>query len=232
MQYFFFINYRFNSNIIIFENTTEFKMSDLKNLFSDMIRNRGDFSKVKNRNQHFKCFVKESYPHFLVNDNHYYVQAYFTKRAVDGFKSKNDNINIVDLKSRVITITDWTLEMAKVNSQDVFTSYAGLEVRLVVNGFTMDKAKAVVTNHPSNLFRDAEMKTLIQNFHHEGVTNNANNAKVSMPEVGSKGGSGAGVVSYSGAQWSFKEGKTATVDLTSIFRQEKGADALKKLNQS
>ena len=139
-------------------------MSDLKNLFSDMIRNRGDFSKVKNRNQHFKCFVKESYPHFLVNDNHYYVQAYFTKRAVDGFKSKNDNINIVVLKSRVITITDWTLETNIVNSGDIFTSYGGLEVRLIVKAFKLnqqDKDKVVLSRHPVNLYRDDEMKTLI-----------------------------------------------------------------------
>lgn len=173
-------------------------MSDLKNLITDMVRNKGDFSKVKNRNQHFKCFVKESYPHFLVNDNHYYTQAYFTKKAVDGFKSKNDNVNIVDLKSRVITITDWSLEMAKVNSQDVFTSYGGCEIKLVVNGFTLDKGKSVVTNHPSNLFRDSEVKTLIQNFHHEGTVSHVGSAKVSMPEVGSKAGSGGGVVAFSG----------------------------------
>ena len=80
-----------------------------------------------------KCYVKESYPYFLVTDNFFYVACYFTKKAIEDFKAKYKSINVTDLKSKIIVITDWTLEINRVNSADIFTSYAGIEVRLIVN---------------------------------------------------------------------------------------------------
>jgi hypothetical protein len=87
-------------------------------------------------------------------------------------------MNITDLKSKVILITEWTLEMNKVNSADVFTSYGGLEVRLIVKSFkpSLEKSDQVrLTRHPVNLYRDDEMKTLIHNFTHECITNAVKN---------------------------------------------------------
>ena len=105
------------------------EVSAFKQLYSDMFRNGGRGSIPKKT---IKCYVKESFPHFLVTDGYFYVACYFTKRAVDEFHSKFSNLNITDLRSRVIVINDWTLEMNKVNSANVFTSYGGLEVRLIV----------------------------------------------------------------------------------------------------
>lgn len=116
-----------------------------------------------------KCFVKESFPYFLVTDNFFFVACYFTKKAVDDFKAKYSNINITDLKSKVIVITDWTLEINRVNSADIFTSYSGIEVKLIVKQFKpslQDKDRVTLTRYPVNLYRDDEMKTLIQNYTH------------------------------------------------------------------
>lgn len=116
--------------------------SAFKKLYSAMISNGGNFTKVQNdfkspdgKVKKIKCFVKESFPFFLATDNHFYVPCYFTKKAVDDFKSKHSGINITDLKSKVIEIGEWTLEMAKVNSSSHFTSYGGIEVKLIVKGF-------------------------------------------------------------------------------------------------
>jgi len=82
-----------------------------------MINGGGDFSKCKEyQSKQLKLFVKESFPHFLVSDGNYYVPAYFTKKAVDDFKAKNSGVNITDLKSKVIDVMSWSLEMARVNS--------------------------------------------------------------------------------------------------------------------
>ena len=138
-------------------------MSDsaFKQLYSDMIRHGGDFSKCNNTKRAIKCYVKESFPHFLVTDNFVYVAAYFTKKAIDEFKSKC-SANITDLKSRVITIKEWSLEMTRVNSADVFTSYGGIEIRLIVKAFTLnDGGSPTLSRHPINIFRDDEIKTLI-----------------------------------------------------------------------
>jgi len=109
-----------------------------------------------------KCFVKESFPHFLVTDGFFFVPAYFTNDAVKEFKSKFSNVNIVDLKDKVIVLSEWSLETKKVNSSEVFTSYANLEVRLIVHSFKPNlQEKLNPTRFPINLFRDDEMKTTI-----------------------------------------------------------------------
>ena len=52
-----------------------------------MFNQGGDFGKVgANLKKPIKCFVKESYPHFLVTDEYFFVPAYFTKEAVSEFK--------------------------------------------------------------------------------------------------------------------------------------------------
>lgn len=212
------------------------EVSAFKQLYSDMFRNGGEGSIPKKT---IKCYVKESFPHFLVTDGYFYVACYFTKKAVDEFHSKFSNLNITDLRSRVIIISDWTLEMNKVNSANVFTSYGGLEVRLIVKSFkpvTQEKDQPTLTRHPVNLYRDDEMKTLIQNYTHQCVQGAVGGVKESLADISkfqSKGAVSQGVVSFASGNtfnsWSFKEGKTQTVDLASIFKQEKGADALKKL---
>jgi len=163
------------------------EVSAFKQLVTSMFANGGDFSKFSSaqRSQAIKCYVKESFPYFLVSDNYHYVAVYFTKKAIDDFKSKNSNVNITDLKTRVITITDWSLEMVHVNSQDVFTSYGGLEVRLVAKSFKLEKGsdKVILTRHPSNLYRDAEVKTTIQAFTHRAITASASAAKSSLPDI-------------------------------------------------
>jgi hypothetical protein len=211
-------------------------MSAFKTLYSDMIRKGGAGalqSKV------IKCYVKESFPHFLATDGFFYVPLYFTKKAVDEFHSKYSNVNITDLRSRVITINDWTLDMNRVNSANVFTSYGGIEIRMIVRSFrltTQDVDSSTLTRHPVNLFRDDEMKTLIQNYTHGCLSGAVSSVKESVADISKMTGKGnvsAGVVSFASGNnfdaYGFKDGKSATVDLQSIFRQEKGADALRKL---
>jgi len=211
-------------------------VSAFKQLYSDMFTNGGKGSIPKKT---IKCYVKESFPHFLVTDGFFYVACYFTKKAVDEFHSKFGNLNITDLRSRVIIINDWTLEMNKVNSANVFTSYGGLEVRLIVQSFkpvTQEKDQPTLTRHPVNLYRDDEMKTLIQSYTHQCVQSSVGGVKENIQDISkfsSKGNVNQGIVSFAAgntfSNYTFKEGKTATVDLQNIFKQEKGADALKKL---
>jgi len=217
------------------------QQSAFKQLYSEMFRNGGDFAKLNVPKKQIKCYVKESFPHFLVTDNYFYVACYFTKKAVDEFKQKYSNMNITDLKSRVIMITEWTLEMNRVDSSSVFTSYGGLEVRLIVKQFkpnVTDKDKVVLSRHPVNLYRDDEMKTLIQNYTHSCVAGAVQSgAKGDLPDISkfsAKAGVGQGVVSFaSGGNfngWGFKDGKTPTQDVNSIFKQEKGNEAYKRLH--
>merc|ERR1712048_1332682 len=161
--------------------------SSFKYLYSLVSKNGGDVSKVpeKLRKQPIKCYVKESHPHFLVTDDYFYIPCYFTKKAVDNFKS-GSKANITDLRSKVVLITDWPLELAKVRSEDVFTSYAGVELKLIVSGFkTTNDSSISLNRHPLNIYRDNEMKNLINAYVHGAMLETvAGSCKTdSLPEV-------------------------------------------------
>lgn len=136
-----------------------------------MFNQGGDFSKVsKDLKKPLKCYVKEAHPYFLITDGYFYVPAYFTKEAVNEFHLKFSNVNIVDLSDKVIVINNWSLEMRRVNSAEIFTSYANLEVRLVIHSFKPNLQERLnPTRYPVNIYRDDEMKTIIQHFRHKAV---------------------------------------------------------------
>lgn len=144
--------------------------------------------------------------------------------------------------------------MRKVNSAEVFTSYGNLEARLVVTELTLRlQDKVNPQRYPLNLYRDDEMKTTIQLFRHGSIqkASDKHHKNDSLPDIAkvSTGGDGKkgqgieskGVVNIKGGaggkgdqdfnEYSFKEGSTATVKLQDIFIQDKGKDALKKLNE-
>jgi len=205
--------------------------SAFKSLYSHMINN-GNVGGSQGKK--IKCFVKESFPYLLITDNHFYVPLYLTKKAVDDFKSKHAGVNITDLKSKVIEIDNWTLEWNKVDSSSVFTSYAGIELRLIAGNMKLvsgTKDKVLLTRYPVNLYRDDEMKTLFQSYHHKQLSGRLPKGD-SLPDVSKKGDS---VVSFAAGGkfgYTFKVGGTATVDMVSLFKTEKGAAALKKLEGS
>lgn len=216
------------------------EQSALKDLVQAMLNANGDFSRIpaSTRSKKLTFYVKESYPHFLVTDNFYYTSVYFTKKALDDFRSRS-NDHVVDLKSKVISITDWSLELSRVDSSNSanFTSYGGIEARLIARAFSVQNkggANVVLSRHPGNLYRDADVKTAIQNFTHGQIVAAANNAKAALPDISnfkSNANVNGGVVAAATA-WSFKEGKTATVSMGNIFKEERGADAYKRAHQS
>ena len=128
-------------------------MSAFKKLFTDIINADGDASKLNKdlSKQMLKVFVKETSPYFLVSDSFFYVPAYFTQAALDEYKKKFANVELNDLNA-------------------VFTSYAGVEVRLVIHSFKPQLTEALhPTRWPTNLYRDDEFKTTIQHFRHRSI---------------------------------------------------------------
>jgi hypothetical protein len=216
------------------------QQSAFKQLFTEMLNQGGDFSKVsKDLKKPLKTYVKESYPFFLVTDGFFFVQAYFTKEAVADFKQKFGNVNIHELSDKVVVINTWSLEMRKVNSAENFTSYGNLEIRLIVHSFKPNlNEKLNPTRYPINLFRDDEFKTQIQQFRHSAIQ--AALAKSSkgdsLPDIAkvstaSKSKVEGGIVRASSgkgddfSEFSFKEGNTAVLSIKDIFVQEKGSKA-------
>lgn len=152
----------------------------------------------------------------MVSDGYFYVPVYFTKAALDDFQKKHANVKPQDLQGRVILLTNWSLELRKVDSNAVFTSYGGVEVRIIVSAFKpqLDKTDNLhPSRFPTNLYRDDEFKTAIQYMRYGGVRNSV--ASLATPEVPlfSKGAVNQGIVTTKGDDWNFKEGNTAVVTL-------------------
>jgi len=62
----------------------------------------------------------------------------------------------------VIIITKWHVELAVTNSAEEFTSYAGIEMRMIVQDLKVkvnDESK--LSKYPANLYRDDEAKMII-----------------------------------------------------------------------
>ena len=223
-------------------------MSDpgaFKLLYSEVFKNGGDVAKVQSKmHQQIKCYVKESYPYFLVADNYFYVPCYFTKKAVEQFKAKTPNVKITELKGEVVLIQDWGLELAQVNSANVFTSYAGVELRLVVKSFKVQGnqgAKLSISRYPVNIYRDSEMKNLISSFV-SGAQSAAIAAGVkseSLPDISkmqAKASVSQGVVKFAAGEtfsaYGFKSANTATVDMGALYKSEGGVAKAKAADKS
>jgi hypothetical protein len=128
-----------------------------------MLIHNGDFKGIKDSlKKPLKCFVKEAYPYFLVSDGYFFLQCHFTKEAVAEFRKLFGNVKIVDLTEKVVVLNKWSLEMHRVNSREVFTSYSNLEVRLVVHSFKPNLNENLnPVRYPINIFRDDETKSQI-----------------------------------------------------------------------
>ena len=199
-------------------------MSAFKQLFTDIINAGGDASKISKdmRKQMLKVYVKETHPHFLVSDSFFYVPAYFTAAAKAEFKSKFSSVNAADLAGKVILITNWDLEMKKVNSAECFTSYAGVEVRLIVHSFKPQLQDNLHPNrYPTNLYRDDEFKTVVQAFRHRCVSAAAAKESCDMAPLHGKGNVSQGIHHHKGDAWNFKEGNTKTVGIVEAHAGKK-----------
>lgn len=186
--------------------------SAFKQLFTLMINAGGDESKLPAdlRKKDLQVFVKESKPYFLVSDSYFFVPAYFTAGALAEFKHKFSQISLEELETKVIVITKWNLELRRAEAS-CFTSYAGLECRLIVHSFKpLLKEKLHPTRFPSNLYRDDEFKTTIQHFRHSQITSHGNHAALA-PLSGGKGNVSQGIESGAAGDWQIKAGKTAVV---------------------
>lgn len=162
-----------------------------------------------------KCYVKESSPYFLVTDDYFYVPCYFTKKAVDSFKAGSKGL--ADMQGKVVTISDWTLETVKVKSDQVFTSYSGIEVRFVVNNVSVAASSSesiTLSRQPSNIYRDAEIKALINKLVWDAQVKTV--AAAGLPDISKMTGKGnvsASIVKCGDAKLGLKA-PTATVSVS------------------
>jgi len=192
-----------------------------------MIRNGGDVRQLNQSDlkRQLKLYVKEASPHFLVSDSQFFVPAYFTPEAAVNFNSKFASVSVDSLAGKVILVNKWDLELRRVDSNQVWTSYAGLEVRLIVKEFKpMMNDQGALPRHPTNLYRDDEFKTTIQQYRFAEAARAA--ASMNMPAAplnGNKGAVSQNVFSAASDNWNFKSGHSKTVSLRKAVSPKKAS---------
>lgn len=73
---------------------------------------------------------------------------------------------MTDLKGFLIDLSSWSLELAIADSTKGFTSYANLEMRIVVHKFNVasDVSMELDKKYPVNLYRDDTCRTFINEY--------------------------------------------------------------------
>ncbi len=75
------------------------------------------------------------------------------------------NINITDLQEGLISISKWECEFVLINSAEEYTSYGGIEMRLIVHEFKVKLGEHInMSKYPANLYRDDDVKTHLLGF--------------------------------------------------------------------
>ena len=66
----------------------------------------------------------------------------------------------------MLNLESWTIDLVQVNAKESFTSYAGLEMRLIIHKFSrFSEGRVDLPNkYTQNLFRDPVACTCINNF--------------------------------------------------------------------
>ena len=74
-----------------------------------------------------------------MTDGQYNLSGYITREAFANYSKSAANQNAVkvtELRDYMITLDSWTLELVRVSAEESFTSYAGIEMRLIINKFS------------------------------------------------------------------------------------------------
>ena len=146
---------------------TDAKMSCFKTLIFELLAKGGDFKKIREqiRNSKIKCWVKQTFPRFLISDGQFFMSASFTKEAfAKCHQGEHHNISITDLQDGLILINKWSVEIVTATAED-FTNYLGLEMKFIIHDFKVklgDQLK--MSKYPANLYRDDEVKTMLSSF--------------------------------------------------------------------
>jgi len=144
--------------------------ADFKKAAVSLLENDNDWSKVPASLKgpiSVQAYVDN--PQFIVNDETHFIGGYLTKPAFDAYR-KAFKVKLSDSKGEYFIIENWHLELVKVDSEDVFTSYADREVRLVIEKLKHDPSSNLTANtFVDNLHRDNDLKLQVARMNLEEV---------------------------------------------------------------
>jgi len=79
-----------------------------------------------------RLFITEFIPSIHVSDGHNFIEAIFTKEAINEFRKYYSHVRFSSLKDKIIYISKWKLEISGADSKKLFNSYQNLSIKLVI----------------------------------------------------------------------------------------------------
>ena len=103
-----------------------------------------------------------------MSDEGFFLGAYLTKPAFTAYKKKYSSQKLSESVGNAFLLSDWKLELVKTDSEEVFTSYADKEVRLIISELKPDSdSKLSPKSFIENMHRDNDIKMQISRMNLE-----------------------------------------------------------------
>ena len=79
--------------------------------------------------------ITEILPVIIVSDSNNFMEAVFTKEAINEFRRNWSHLKFSTLRDKAIHVTKWRLQVDFVDSNKVYHSYHNVTIRLVIEHF-------------------------------------------------------------------------------------------------
>jgi hypothetical protein len=146
------------------------KYSAFKMMLMNFLQGGADPLKLdKKLTKTLRVGVKDVFPQFVLTDGQFNLSGYITKEAYDDYNSNSKNtVKIENLRDYMLNLERWTIDLVtrKTDENESFTSYAGLEMRLIITKMSQYSNDPVElpNKYTTNLYRDPVVAVCINSF--------------------------------------------------------------------
>ncbi|CDW80594.1 UNKNOWN [Stylonychia lemnae] len=145
----------------------------IKPLVTSFINANFDFEAIPLQlKKSMRVGVQEHIAFFWVNDGYHFLEAVFTKEAVNEFRKNWPHLKFIGLKEKILLITKWSLRIREADSRKLFTSYQNLQIQIVIEGFKPilhEKPNPKQHFQATNIYHDEEIQTYLRHKRHEMI---------------------------------------------------------------
>jgi len=83
-----------------------------------------DFNEVPSSlKKQMRVYVHDNIPHLWLCDGYNFMEAHFTKDAINEFRKNYSTVKFSSLKDKILVLTRWRLVMKHEDSKTSYTSY-------------------------------------------------------------------------------------------------------------
>lgn len=79
-----------------------------------------------------RVFITSFVPQIFISDGYNYMEAVFTKDAINEFRKNYSNVKFTYLFLKTLTVSKWSLMVEPVDSKQIFNSFVNFSIKIVV----------------------------------------------------------------------------------------------------